>query len=155
VAVSPAQIALPADSRVIHASLAAFMSNARLVTPDIALQRKAIFALYAMMNADSPATAKMTAWLNADAASSPFTRAAKETVETEIISVIPQSPDTWQIEWNEKVFDRQGVPTQPPYRMRALATVDIIPPNASTSEEKIRQNPLGVFVKDFNWSKQN
>jgi type IV secretory pathway TrbF-like protein len=155
VAVAPAQVALPADERVIHANLAAFMSNARLVTPDIALQRKAIFAVYAMMNGDSPAAAKMTTWLNGNPASTPFNRAAKETVEAEIVSVIPQSPDTWQIEWNEKVFDRQGTPIQPPYRMRALATIDIIPPTSATTEDKIRQNPLGVYVRDFSWSKQN
>jgi type IV secretory pathway TrbF-like protein len=154
-AVAPAQRAAPVDNRVVHASLAAFMSNARLVTPDIALQRKAILSVYAMMNADDPAASKMTAWLNGNEASNPFHRAAKETVETEIISVIPQSPDTWQIEWNEKVFDRQGVPVGQPYRMRALAAVDIVPPTDSTSEEKIRQNPLGVFVRDFSWSKQN
>jgi type IV secretory pathway TrbF-like protein len=154
-AVAPAQRAAPIDQRVVHASLASFMSNARLVTPDIALQRKAIFAIYAMVNADDPAASKMTAWLNGSEASNPFHRAAKETVETEIVSVIPQSPDTWQIEWNEKVFDRQGVPVGRPYRMRALATVEIIPPTDTTSEEKIRQNPLGVYVKDFSWSKQN
>ena len=88
-------------------------------------------------------------------ASNPCHRAAKDTVETEIVSVIPQSPDTWQIEWNEKTFDRQGSPIGQPYRMRALATVAIIPPDDTTSEEKIRQNPLGVYVKDFSWSKQN
>lgn len=154
-AVAPAQKAAPVDQRVVHASLAAFMINARLVTPDIALQRKAIFAVYAMMNADDPAASKMTAWLNGNEASNPFHRAAKETVETEIVSVIPQSPDTWQIEWNEKIFDRQGVPIGQPYRMRALATVAIMPPTDATSEDKIRQNPLGVFVKDFSWSKQN
>jgi type IV secretory pathway TrbF-like protein len=154
-AVAPAQKAAPVDQRVVHASLAAFMSNARLVTPDIALQRKAIFAVYAMMNADDPAASKMTAWLNGNEASNPFHRAAKETVETEIVSVIPQSPDTWQIEWNEKIFDRQGVPIGQPYRMRALATVAIMPPTDATTEDKIRQNPLGVFVKDFSWSKQN
>ena len=153
--VAPAQVAAPVDQRVVHASLAAFMSNARLVTPDIALQRKAIFSLYSMMNADDPAASKMTAWLNGSEASNPFHRAAKETVETEIVSVIPQSPDTWQIEWNEKVFDRQGAPIGQPYRMRALATVVIVTPTSSTSEDKIRQNPLGVFVKDFSWSKQN
>ena len=154
-AVAPAQLAVSVDERVVHASLAAFMSNARLVTPDIALQRKAIFAVYAMMNADDPAAVKMTEWLNGNEANNPFHRAAKETVETEIVSVIPQSPDTWQIEWNEKVFDRQGVPIAPPYRMRALATVAITAPTSATSEEKIRQNPLGVFVRDFSWSKQN
>lgn len=154
-AVAPAELAMPVDQRVVHASLAAFMSNARLVTPDIAIQRKAIFSVYAMMNADSPAATKMTAWLNGNEESNPFHRAAKETVETEIVSVIPQSPDTWQIEWNEKTFDRQGVLIGQPCRMKALATVTIVPPTSATSEDKIRQNPLGVFVKDFSWSKQN
>jgi len=155
VAVSPASEAAPADPRVIHASLAAFISSARLVTPDIALQRKAIFSLYAMMKAGDPATAKMTTWLNGDEANNPFRRAAKETVETEIISVIPQSPDTWQVEWNEKVFDRQGAPIQAPYRMKALITVAVNAPTAATPEDKIRQNPLGIYVKDFSWSKEN
>jgi type IV secretion system protein VirB5 len=155
VAVAPANEATPADPRVIHASLAAFIANARLVTPDIALQRKAIFSLYAMMKSDDPAVAKMTAWLNGDDANNPFHRAAKETVETEIVSVIPQSSDTWQIEWNEKIFDRQGTPSQLPYRMKALVTVSVSAPDASTPEDKVRQNPLGIYVKDFSWSKEN
>ena len=154
-AIAPAQVAAPVDARVVHASLAAFIANARLVTPDIALQRKAIFAVYAMMHADDPATTKMTEWLNGDEASNPFNRAAKETVEIEIVSVLPQSPETWQIEWNEKIFDRKGAARQKPYRMRALVTVDMIAPNLTSSEEKIRQNPLGIYVRDFSWSRQN
>jgi type IV secretion system protein TrbF len=153
-AVSPAQAAAPVDPRIVNASLAAFISNARLVTPDIALQRKAIFGVYAMMHDDDPATAKMTQWLNGTAAKNPFERAAKETVETEIISVLPQSSDSWQIEWTEQVFDRKGVPTQKPYRMRALVNVTMVPPRSETTEEQIRLNPLGIFVRDFSWSKQ-
>ncbi len=154
-AVAPAQKAAPVDRRIIQASLAAFVSNARLVTPDIALQRKAIFSVYAMLKGGDPAVSKMTSWLNGNEDNNPFHRAAKETVETEIVSVIPQSTDTWQIEWNEKVFDRQGAPVRPPYRMKALATVTIVPPDDGTSEETLRQNPLGVYVRDFSWSKQN
>ena len=155
VAVAPAQVAAPADARVVHASIAAFISNARLVTPDVALQRKAIFSVFAMLKTGEPATAKMTDWLNGDETRSPFNRAAKETVETEIISVLPQSPDTWQVEWNEKTFDRKGTPIGKPSRMRALLTVETLAPTSDTSEEKIRQNPLGIYVKDFSWSKQN
>lgn len=155
VAVSPAQLASSADPRVVRASLAAFFSNARLVTPDIALQRKAIFSVYAMLNSESPATAKMTDWLNGTEANNPFNRAARETVETEIITVLPQSADTWQIEWNEKIFDRNGVAIGKPYHMRALATIVINAPTGATSEDKIRQNPLGVYVKDFSWAKQS
>ncbi len=154
-AIAPAQVAAPADVRVVHASLAAFIANARLVTPDIALQRKAVFAVYAMLKENNPATAKMTEWLNGNEANNPFHRASKETVETEIVSVLPQSSDTWQVEWREKVFDRKGVPTQKPYPMRALVTIDIVPPTSETSEAEIRQNPLGIYVRDFSWSKQN
>ena len=154
-AVAPAQLASAADARVVNASLAAFISNARLVTPDVAVQRKAIFGVYAMLKPNEPATAKMTDWLNGDEARNPFNRAAKETVETEIISVLPQSPDSWQVEWKERVFDRKGTPIGKPYHMRALLTVDTFAPSADTSEEKIRQNPLGIYVRDFSWSKQN
>lgn len=154
-AVAPAQVAAPADVRIIHASLAAFVANARMVTPDIALQRKAIFSVYAMLKSGAAATAKMTEWLNGNEASTPFSRAAKETVEIEIISVLPQSADTWQVDWVEKTYDRKGKPAGKPAQMRALLTVEVIAPNAETSEEKIRQNPLGIYVRDFSWSKQN
>lgn len=56
VAITRADIASPADSRVIHASVAAFITDLRMVTPDIALQRRAIFRAYAMLSPNDPAT---------------------------------------------------------------------------------------------------
>ena len=32
--------------------------------------------------------------------------------------------------------------------------VHVVPPTNRTSEEQIRKNPLGIFIRDFNWSKQ-
>ncbi|MDD5493548.1 MAG: conjugal transfer protein TrbF [Dehalococcoidia bacterium] len=153
-AVAPAQLAAPADPRVVHAAVASFISDARLVTPDVALQRKAVFRLYSMLSANDPATAKANEWLNGTAGSSPFTRAVKETVSIEILSVIPQTPDTWQVDWMETVRDRQGVMLDKPFRMRALVTVYIVPATPQTTEEQVRNNPLGIYVRDFSWSKQ-
>jgi type IV secretion system protein VirB5 len=48
-AVGPAQLAAPADPRVVRASLASFISSARLVTPDVELERKAVFVVYGMV----------------------------------------------------------------------------------------------------------
>src|SRR5271165_1290466 len=59
VAVGPAQLAAPADPRVVRASLASFIAAARLVTPDLEVQRKAIFCVYGMLKTKDPATAKM------------------------------------------------------------------------------------------------
>ena len=146
--------AAPADPRVIHATVATFVSDARTVTPDIALQRKAVFRLYAHMAPNDPATTKMNEWLNGSPESSPFKRAENETVSTEILSVLAQSPDTWQIDWTETTRDRTGGMKSGPTRMRALVTVYSVPPTSQTTEEQIRDNPLRIFVRDFNWSRQ-
>ncbi|MEF8751882.1 MAG: conjugal transfer protein TrbF [Candidatus Accumulibacter necessarius] len=154
VAVAPADRAAPADARVIEASVASFVADARLVTPDVALQRKAVFRVYSMLAPNDPATARMNEWLNGAEESSPFKRAAKETVSIEIASVLPQTPETWQVDWVETSRDRQGILKGQPFRMRALVTVYVAEPTPSTSEEQVRNNPIGLYVRDFSWAKQ-
>jgi type IV secretion system protein VirB5 len=153
-AVAPAQRAAPADPAVVLASVAAWISNMRMVTPDIALQRKGVFHVYSMLSANDPATAKANEWLNGSEASNPFKRAETETVSVEIDTVLPQTVDTWQIDWIETTRDRQGGMKGKPQRWRALVTVYVMAPTADTTEQQIRDNPLGVHVRDFSWSKQ-
>ena len=154
VAVTPAQRAGAADPRVVHATVASFISDIRMVSPDIALQRKAVFRAYSMLSSNDPATAKANEWLNGSEDSSPFKRAEKETVSIEIASVIPQTPETWQVDLVETTRDRQGVVKGQPVRMRALVTVYIVATTPQTTEEQVRNNPLGIYVRDFSWSKQ-
>lgn len=154
IAVSPVDRAKGVDQRVIHAAMASFIQSARMVTPDVALQRKAIFSVYAMLSSDDAATAKMNEFLNGRPDWNPFKRAEKETVSTEIVSVIAQTTETWQVDWTETVRDRQGFVKSPPYRMRALVTMYVTEPSPEISEEQIRNNPLGIYISDFAWSKQ-
>jgi type IV secretory pathway TrbF-like protein len=154
VAVAPAERAAPADARVVHASVASFIADIRTVSPDVALQRRAVFHVYSMLSATDVATVKANEFLNGTEDSSPFKRAAKETVSIEIASVIPQTPDTWQVDWVESTRDRQGVMKGLPFRMRALVTVYISAPTTKTTEDQVRNNPLGIYVRDFSWSKQ-
>lgn len=141
-------------SRVVMAEIASFISDARMVTPDAALQSDAINRLYARMNPEDAASHKMTQWLNGDAEKNPFARAAKETVSVEIESVISQSQTTWLVDWIERVYSRQGDLAQQPFRMRALVSYYIAPPSENITEEDIRKNPLGIFISDFNWSRR-
>jgi type IV secretion system protein VirB5 len=154
VAVAPAQQAPALNERVVHAAVASFINDARLVTPDISLQRKAVFRIYSMLSANDPATAKTNEWLNGTDDSSPFKRAANETVSTEIASVLPQTADTWQVDWIETVRDRQGGMKGKPFRMRALLTVYTVPTTPQTTEEQLRNNPLSIYIRDYSWSKQ-
>lgn len=149
----PVTSADKADPRIIHATVADFITSARLVTPDVALQRKAVFKVYSVLSPNEPGTAKMNEWLNGDADASPFKRAAKEMVNVEITSVIPQSPDTWQVDWTETTRDRQGAMKGQPVLMRALVTVYTSEPTSQTTDEQLRNNPMGIYVRDYSWSR--
>ncbi|MBA3016115.1 MAG: conjugal transfer protein TrbF [Proteobacteria bacterium] len=154
VVVAPAQRANATDPRIIHASLASFISDLRLVSPDASLQRKAVLFVYSMLSPKEAAFGKANEFLNGTDESSPFKRAEKEMVSIEIDSIIPQTPDTWQVDWIETARDRQGILKDKPFRMRALVTIQTVGTTPQTTEEQLRNNPFGIYVRDFSWSKQ-
>ena len=151
VSVGPAQMAGPADPRVVRASLASFIASARLVTPDVTLQRKAIFRTYAMLHSKDPAAQQMNEWYNGSKDASPFARAAKVTVTTDINSVLPISGSTWQVDWQETTRDRAGALVGQPVHMRAMLTVYVEPPSTTGDEAAIQRNPLGIYVSNYTW----
>jgi type IV secretion system protein TrbF len=154
VAVGPVE-ALTADSQtlVIRAKLASLITDARMVTPDATVQSDAIYRVYASLTQNDPAMAKMNQWYNATEQSQPFVRAQKETVSVQIDSALPLSDETWQVDWTETTHDRQGYDIKPPEKWRAIITVYLVPPTNETTEEQLFKNPLGLYVKDFSWSK--
>jgi type IV secretion system protein TrbF len=153
VTVNAVQSSAKADARIIHASVADFIGCARLVTLDVALQRKCVFRVYSMLSPNDPATAKMNEHLNGTDDASPFHRAATELVNTEIKTVIPQTPTTWQVEWVESTRDRQGTLKSQPVTWRALVTTYTAEAGPQTADDQLRNNPLGVYVKDYSWAR--
>lgn len=154
VAAGPAPVAQQADPRVVQASVAAWIRNARTVSPDVAIERRAIFSIYALIGPKDPAAQKMNDWLNGSEDSNPFVRATKVMVDVEVHSVLPQTPETWEVDWTETTRDRKGAMVGKPVTMRALVTVYFVPPTVDTTDEKMRMNPLGIYVRDFSWAKQ-
>jgi type IV secretion system protein VirB5 len=152
-AAGPVQAADKADLRVVHAAVADWLTCARMVSPDVALQRNCVFKVYSMLAPNDPATAKMNEWLNGTPESNPFKRAETELVSTEIRTVIPQTPTTWQVEWTEATRDRQGILKSPAVAYRALVTTYVANANPSTTEDQLRNNPLSIYVRDFSWSR--
>jgi type IV secretion system protein TrbF len=136
---------------VIGAALADFVQKARMVSPDVALQRKAVFDIFAHLNPNDPATQEMNDWMNGTPDSNPFTRASKEIVSTKIVSVLAKSPSTWQIQWKEITRDRDGVLVGVK-NMESLLTMYVAPPNRDTTQEQMLRNPLGIFIKNFSWN---
>ena len=132
-------------------ALADFVANARLVTADAAHQQKAIRRVFAFLSAGDSAFQKLGDWYRGD--EGPMQRAERESVAVEISSVLAQSEDTYQVDWVEHVFEPDGNP-KTDFRMRALLRVYRRSPTRETKEEDLRENPFGLFVKDYSWGRQ-
>lgn len=149
-AVKRAAAMAPAKRDVIVAQLGSFITLARRVTTDIALQGAAVKGTLAMLAEGDPATQKMASYYMGDG--HPVHRAREVTVTTEIHSTLPLSADTWQVDWLETVYNRQGE-LQERVPMRAYLEVYQSEPKA-TDEEALRANPLSIYVRDFNWTRR-
>ncbi len=150
-AVRRADRAREADGRVVRATIAAFVRDMRMVSFDKHVQNEVIWRVFALLQSSDPAASKITGYMT-DPLTHPSKRAETHSIGVEIQSVLQQTAETWEVNWTEKVWDRQGIRVEQ-YRMRGLITVYIVPLTTATTEEEIRRNPLGIFVRDFTWSR--
>ena len=81
--------------------------------------------------------------------SDPFTKIGKEQVAVEVSSVIRASDDSFRVEWVERRYvDNALASTE---RWSAILTIVIQTP---TDADRLKKNPLGVYVHALNWSKE-
>lgn len=138
------------NKTIIRAQLAEFVAQARMITPDTGLQRKAIFRVYSMLNQKDAAFTEMNDFYQKRDV---FKRAADETVSINISSALPQTDKSWEVEWVETVRDRDGA-LKSRSNWRGILTIYYAPINEKTSEEQLMKNPTGLFVSHFSWSRQ-
>ena len=136
-----------ADARVVRATLGNFITSLKSITPDAVVQKQYIDRTYALLRTSDPSTQKINAWFRGN---SPFEKAKTSTVAIEVNNIVALSNQTYQIDWTEYERDRKGkeIATR---RFRGIATVAITPPQ---DEATIRLNPIGLYVKDFDWTAQ-
>ena len=79
----------------------------------------------------------------------PFARLGKSQVSVEVSSVIRASPDSFRVAWTERRYENGTLSTTE--RWTAILTIVLaLPDNA----DRLRKNPLGVYVHAINWSKE-
>ncbi|KAA3517779.1 conjugal transfer protein TrbF [Agrobacterium vitis] len=79
----------------------------------------------------------------------PFTKVGKNQIAVEISSVIRASPDSFRVAWTERRFENGQLSATE--RWTAILAVVVQPPRTT---DKLRANPLGVYVNAINWSKE-
>jgi type IV secretion system protein TrbF len=145
--ITRADVASPADLRLIRAQLARWIGDVRSVYVDAAAERTLIKDAYAMIDRNGAAVRALNDWFSNN---DPFKRAAMDTVSVQVASVLPLSATTWRIEWREDKRSRDGT-LDSQENWQASVTVSINPP---VDDATILANPTGLYVEAFDWAQR-
>jgi type IV secretion system protein VirB5 len=79
----------------------------------------------------------------------PFAKLGKVQVSVEVSSVIRASPESFRVAWVQRAYDNGSLSSTE--RWTAILSVVIETPRDA---DRLRKNPLGVYVHAINWSKE-
>ncbi|MBY8918000.1 conjugal transfer protein TrbF [Nitratireductor sp. L1-7-SE] len=82
-------------------------------------------------------------------ANDPFTRVGRQQIAVDVSSVIRASPGSFRIAWTERHYENGQLSGTE--RWTAILTIVIQPPRTT---ERLRANPLGIYVNAISWSRE-
>ena len=133
----------PNDAQIAY-HLARFLTDVRSLSIDPIVVRQNWLEAYEYT------TDKGAATLNDYArANDPFARIGQNSVSVEVTSVVRASESSFQMRWIERIY-ANGVPSGTE-RWTAVVSVVLQPPR---TEERLRRNPLGIYVNGLSWSRE-
>jgi type IV secretion system protein VirB5 len=133
----------PTDSQIAW-HLAHFIEEVRAIPSDPVIVRQNWLRAY-QFTTDRGATA-----LNDYArANDPFAQLGKRQVAIDVSSVIRASPDSFRVAWSERAYENGQLATTE--RWTAILTTVVQPPHDA---DRLKENPLGIYVNAINWSKE-
>ena len=143
-AVAPAAADYRPNDPQIAFHLGRFIEQVRALPADAIVVRQNWLRAYEFT------TDRGAAALNDHARSNdPFTRVGRQQVAVEVSSIIRASPDSFRVAWTERHYENGQLSTTE--RWTAILTIVIQPPRDS---ERLRANPLGIYVNAINWSRE-
>ena len=78
----------------------------------------------------------------------PFAKVGKTNIAVDVTSVVRASPTSFQIQWTEQTYADGALSTTDHWT--AIAEIVVQTPR---TEEKLRKNPLGIYVNGLSWSR--
>jgi type IV secretion system protein VirB5 len=133
----------PTDAQIAF-HLARFIEQVRSIPADPIIVRQNWLRAY-----DFTTQAGALALNDYARANDPFAKVGKQQVAVEISSVIRASPSSFRIAWTERRYQDGALAATE--RWSAILTLIVQTPRDA---EKLRANPLGIYVNAINWSKE-
>lgn len=138
------EIKAPVLQRAISFFLSRFVMLAREIPADPVLLRDNMGKLFQLV--DMQGKQLLTEKFKEQSPSEEF---KKKNRALKISSVLEVSHGVYQVDWFEAEYDKQGQKIDE-YPMRGTFKIAMLEPK---SEGQIRENPLGIFVDYFSWTK--
>ena len=133
----------PTDAQIAF-HLARFISNVRSLSIDPIVVRQNWLEAY------DYATDRGAAALNDYArAHDPFAHVGQDSAAVEVTSVVRMSDSSFQVRWIERRYDAGALTGTE--RWTAVLSIVVQPPR---NEERLRRNPLGIYVNGLSWSRE-
>ena len=129
---------------VIRFELARFITDARSVLSDGAAEKAALHRVYDMARGEA-ATVLPTWYRNHP----PFEIASKETIQSEVDSVLRAPSGAYEVRWTEATRNLNGDMLSTVH-WRALLAVELATPDP----DYMLSNPIGLFVTQIDWSEE-
>lgn len=145
VRVTRADVMTSPSASQIRAGLRTWVMGARSVYLDRRAMRDMMISTYAMTQ---PGSAAYGALAEFHKENDPYKLSQDHTVEVAVNTVLQLTEDTWRIEWTETSRQLSGrvIGSR---TWQTTATIAIVPP---TDESQILLNPIGMYVRSFDWS---
>jgi len=143
-AIAPAVAGYQPTDPQIAFQLARFIEQVRSIPADAIIVRQNWLRAY-----DFTTQAGALALSDYARANDPFSRVGKQQVAVEVSSVIRASPNSFRIAWVERRYQEGALAATE--RWSAILTIVL---QQQRDAEKLRANPLGLYVNAINWSKE-
>jgi type IV secretion system protein VirB5 len=133
----------PTDAQIAF-HLAHFISNVRSLATDPVIVRQSWLDAYGFTTDQGAATLNDYARAN-----DPFSRIGQTSIVVDVSSVVRASDTSFQVRWIERSYVH-GAPAAVEH-WTAILSIVLQPPR---TEERLRRNPLGIYVNGLSWSKE-
>ena len=143
-AVSPATADYKPTDPQIAWHLARFIEDVRAVPADPIVLRTQWLRAYDFVTEKGAVALNDYARVN-----NPFGNLGKQQIAVEVSSVIRASPDSFRVSWTQRRYDNGNLAATE--RWTAILTILVQTPRDA---DRLRKNPLGVYVNALNWSKE-
>jgi type IV secretion system protein TrbF len=133
----------PTDAQIAF-HLAHFITSVRSLATDPVIVRQSWLEAYGFTTDQGAATLNEYARAN-----DPFAHIGQVSTAVEITSVVRASESSFQVRWVERTYTHGSLSGTEHWT--AILAIVIQPPR---TEERLRSNPLGIYVNGLSWSRE-